>query len=1348
MNMDLFHSECFVFLIFICVSKAFDNWFCFVKTDNKNLKKFYCKQTFESDNDSNCFDLRFSRIFNVPFTDFGVTHLKIEQCEVKKVLVSVKSYKQLSSLDISYSGYKSLDSFDLQHQNLEILNCTHNHLNQIPMRIFSKTPEITTIDFSYNHLEKIESSSFEAAKKLKSIYLSHNVIRIIEEVAFSNLSNLHYVDLDSNFIKRIESVFVNNQHLQTLRIKNNSFKSVPIIDSINVSSLHLSWDYFQFFDMKNLSRNVQVIFGDRKEGFFRTSTGIVEMHCNNGSLVNLLHFYVGSSTVENLYDLLLCLGSKLLTLDLSGAIIKQIDGNALRRFKNLEALFLSDAHLTDFDVNVIEFHTKLSWLDLSKNHLKTMKNVHILQNFTKLEIFDVLGNQLDNIPEILRYLKPSIDSIDLSENFVGPLNATTFAKFSALEGLFLKNTSLSFGHFNPFSSLDELIKLDLSGNHLENVNFTVLAETLSHISHFYAADCHIQNVSHLIQLFGSSLATLDLSKNIIGNASASLFNKLHLTQLNLAHSHLSHLSIVEGQTKLLNLNVSFNNLEKVNFSLLPKTMEKIYLEGNDLSEIDGLASKTRFPRINSLAMSLNLFSCEYLATFVPNLTREWTNLELIGDPWKQKHGEDCHLIVQSSTESTVTDTVTATEIPEIESSKLPQYLVTIGVSTLFIVVCFGLILGRRLWHRKNSEEPLKRNTGNRTEEPIEMADLSARNDISSETVTRPTLSEEHIYEEIPDRGDTYDHLRHEFNPMPISTNTHYDNQLLRKQPNHTHKFFEQFKKLVTLSVVFTAHCTKMSVKFFLFVCVIWQMESVYLNSIESCSYSNSSVVFLCSGASNDDCNFFNETDYSNCKTENGLNIGFERAKVEKVSFRDCKRKELPMNLFGVYRRIQTLNITKMSLEKLPDLDNVASLAQLYASHNSLSTIPKLPNDIRQIDLSNNVINACEFFENKEKVSTLNLAFNQISHRADCLSQISENLQFLNLSHNRIDKIPDNFFENASKLQEIDLSHNKLKMINVTQPNQVKSIRLNDNQIENLNNFEKFVNLEELFLSNNKLYVPKISQIFPGNSKLQRLNMANIGLKTLDKSFFENLTGLKFLDISQNKIETLSGDVFNGLSKLEYLDISQNKMLKTVNESMFKQLDKLKHVNLSRIELSEIPLRTFSSQCELESLDLSGNPIMTLNAKIFATEMNQLTTLVIKSCRMKKLEEFNRDSFPRLKIVGVDKTNEFTCKDLEMLSVRLDSDRCPIKYWTGDKITIWCLSATVIILVIIIIGGIVWYKLRQRRIDPCFNLSHDYRPNFSQNSRTATINKRHRPPRPPKTTIVTTQENNYEIPDSF
>lgn len=563
----------------------------------------------------------------------------------------------------------------------------------------------------------------------------------------------------------------------------------------------------------------------------------------------------------------------------------------------------------------------------------------------------------------------------------------------------------------------------------------------------------------------------------------------------------------------------------------------------------------------------------------------------------------------------------------------------------------------------------------------------------------------------------------------------------------------------------------MTAKFLVFIWIISRIK--FINTIESCIYSNKTVTIVCSDNSNDDHNNFGKIDYNDCKREDEITLRFEPSEVATVKFQNCKRKKLPDSLSDVYKEIQTLDIHNMSLTEELDLTKLNKLTILLASHNNMTVFPKYPGYIEKI----NLFHDSNIDLDNDNLKNLDLSFNKIESVYDNLLKKFPNLEILNLSHNRIDLNFSSFFANARKLREIYLSHNeimKIEQMHENEENPVEIIHLNDNKISDLseNSFDNFKKLKQLFLSNNR--ISKISpqifknltnlielnissnpfddidsilpEIFSSNSKLQKLDLSNVKLKKLDMELFDNMSDLTHLDVSRNNILELSDDVFESLPKLEYLNLSNNELNRLrLTTYTFMSLKKLKYIYLSNTYLKAIPQQTFSSQTELKELDISGNNIYKLNANIFRTQMKQDFTLSIKNCRMKILEGFRKKSFPNITIIGI-YDNDFNCTTLEKISAEFaldNSEMCPIDWWSIDKTIIWFLIAVNIILIMIIIGGIVWYKLRQRRIDPGFNLCHDYRQNQIQNTRIATINKRRY--RPPKTTI-TEEENTYSIPN--
>lgn len=86
------------------------------------------------------------------------------------------------------------------------------------------------------------------------------------------------------------------------------------------------------------------------------------------------------------------------------------------------------------------------------------------------------------------------------------------------------------------------------------------------------------------------------------------------------------------QKELKVLDISYNNLNKINFDVfLPylKNLETLYIDGNNLTEIEGLTN-TLFPQLSALGISNNNFNCTYLAKLLRTL--KWEELALSVDP--------------------------------------------------------------------------------------------------------------------------------------------------------------------------------------------------------------------------------------------------------------------------------------------------------------------------------------------------------------------------------------------------------------------------------------------------------------------------------------------------------------------------------------------------------------------------------------------------------------------------------------------------------------------------------------------------------------------------------------------
>ena len=139
--------------------------------------------------------------------------------------------------------------------------------------------------------------------------------------------------------------------------------------------------------------------------------------------------------------------------------------------------------------------------------------------------------------------------------------------------------------------------------------------------------------------------------------------------------------------------------------------------------------------------------------------------------------------------------------------------------------------------------------------------------------------------------------------------------------------------------------------------------------------------------------------------------------------------------------------------------------------------------------------------------------------------------------------------------------------------------ISHNRIKDLdpNQFEKLVNLHELYLANNQINKLSPNQ-FDALDKFQRLYLSNNQIKELDPNQFSALFDLQLLYLENNKIKKFS---FNELKQLKVLDISCNQLEEFVSS--------ISKSNITELNLFNNKLIHFSFQNKsLKKLDLSCN----------------------------------------------------------------------------------------------------------------------------------------------------------------
>lgn len=257
-------------------------------------------------------------------------------------------------------------------------------------------PSYRREDTELRYYQKRSPSAYEESHQLikrstvddQSVALNYSKRKLKEFIATPQLvKELHSassLDLSDNQLSAFSLSLLNNAHIQTLNLSNNSFSSIPLgenttlkslnlnINSIKESSLpsnvylhnlYLSSNAIENLSAVNLSllKNLEVL--DISCNHLKSSeTSFFPQRMHNLKHLNLAHNQLGSIYRETFYNLL-----------------------------SLNTLLLAHNNITDIDYETFLALPNLQYLDLSFNRLKG-KSIRALQGITGLVALNIAFN--------------------------------------------------------------------------------------------------------------------------------------------------------------------------------------------------------------------------------------------------------------------------------------------------------------------------------------------------------------------------------------------------------------------------------------------------------------------------------------------------------------------------------------------------------------------------------------------------------------------------------------------------------------------------------------------------------------------------------------------------------------------------------------------------------------------------------------------------------------------------------------------------------------------------------------------------------------------------------------------
>ena len=470
-------------------------------------------------------------------------------------------------LDLSQRDIVALHPGDLEGlSNLESLDMGGNKLRELPKDIFLHTPKLTELYLNDNNLSEITTSSLNGLhKNLKFLSVEYNELAVLVLEDFPRLEELH-----ANENKMVHKISLKNlPQLKRALLKNNGLYNLDFGILALPELEHADLSYNRLVDS-----NVAQL-----KGMANLKTAILDHN----------------SVIQFPSDLL---------------------------YSGIEVLSLNSNRFTTESI--------LPHLDDKKKSVKALFFYHSLSSPPYLEVIDKLAEHDANT-----FMPVCRRTPQIRDALVGllkiPCEKITRKDLAAVNYLDLGAEHIKSLHPTDFDGLSNLEKLSLAGNELRRIpeNAFDYAPNLKYLS--------LEN-NQLIELHTSSLNGLQRTLELLDvsdmkrNAPLILegftaLKSLHANQY--LHDAARKLSL-KNLPVLKELYLFLNRLSDFDFGLfdLPQ-LEKLYLDGNDFRQIDGLEKIATLREISFAWNKIKTLPAELLTSGLERITLLNNEIDLL-----------------------------------------------------------------------------------------------------------------------------------------------------------------------------------------------------------------------------------------------------------------------------------------------------------------------------------------------------------------------------------------------------------------------------------------------------------------------------------------------------------------------------------------------------------------------------------------------------------------------------------------------------------------------------------------------------------------------------------------------
>uniref|UniRef100_A0A8C1VI73 Leucine rich repeat containing G protein-coupled receptor 6 n=1 Tax=Cyprinus carpio TaxID=7962 RepID=A0A8C1VI73_CYPCA len=369
---------------------------------------------------------------------------------------------------------------------LLLVDCSEQGLSSVPTDL---SPLTSYLDLSMNNISEIQPNAFHNLhflSELKMYSLSNFHFRFLCRMLQNNqlerlpsedpweLPNLLSLRLDANLIMEVPARTLSGMRsLRHLWLDDNALTEIPVSALNDLSSLQAM----------TLALNRITHIPDYA---FKNLSNLVVLHLHNNMIRTLgQNCFEGLHSLETLelnfnelqeFPVAIRTLAKLQELGFHNNNIKAIPERAFVGNPLLQTIHFYENPIQFVGRSAFQFLPKLHTLSL--NGATEIREFPDLKGTSSLQVLTLTRAGLTGLPYDLCHLLPKLRVLELSHNAIEEL--PSFYHCASLQEMDLSWNRINTVHPDAFSSLQSLIKLDLTGNRLSSLPLTGLT-SLTHL---------------------------------------------------------------------------------------------------------------------------------------------------------------------------------------------------------------------------------------------------------------------------------------------------------------------------------------------------------------------------------------------------------------------------------------------------------------------------------------------------------------------------------------------------------------------------------------------------------------------------------------------------------------------------------------------------------------------------------------------------------------------------------------------------------------------------------------------------------------------------------------------------